>query len=95
MASLLHDKVRQTCVSTHKLKISLWVAGSDFPNVAVKDIAAALPAIQNKGVPYYIHAELPHELPMADGVRLAHITLVVSYCPITACAHQMHAWTGA
>ncbi|KAK9803805.1 hypothetical protein WJX73_001135 [Symbiochloris irregularis] len=34
-------------------------SGSDFPNVGLEDVAAALPVLQRAGVPYYIHAELP------------------------------------
>ena len=43
-------------------------AGSDFPNVAVEDIAAALPVLQRAGVPYYVHAELPDHLSLPSKV---------------------------
>jgi allantoinase len=49
---------------------------NDFENVAAKDIAAALPFLKAKGVPFYVHAELVHDVPaVEEGTE----TLYVSY----------------
>ncbi len=33
---------------------------NDFGNVGAEDIAAALPFLKKQGVPFFVHAEVPH-----------------------------------
>ena len=68
--------LKHACIGAHAAALQLedgscgetWCefldSGSDFQNVGVSDIAAAMPVLQRAGVPFYVHAELPTELPL-------------------------------
>ena len=46
---------------------------NDFENVGAKDIALALPLLKTQGIPFYVHAELVHEVdPVAEGTETVY-----------------------
>ena len=44
--------------------------GNEFEHISVQHFRTALPLVKALGVPFYVHAELPHEVPASEVTHL-------------------------